>query len=258
MDFNTSDYFAYKKNKLQKKEQKPKSLSKINFLFQLFIATFVIIFIIIVIAIMKYSSRMDIEYSKGDLSMHDSVESAQDTTKSSIVEEEQGKIDKRLIFIQQEENAPSEAKIIDKAQNKQEEVINPVHIEENKKIEKIEKIEKIKAQNAQSEAQSAAPPKKEEVKLQGKKQETTAPLPINAQKNITIMSKVLIGRYSSFEEAQKMQTEIKEKDPNTTPFVRKTGDVFSVQMGSYQDFSIAKRQAQVLKTKGYDVWIYQQ
>lgn len=257
MDFNTSDYFAYKKNKIQKKEQKPKSLSKINFLFQLFIATFVIIFIIIVIAIMKYSSRMDIEYSKGDLSMHD-IENSQDAGKNvGIAEEEQGRIDKRLIFIQQEENAPSEAKIISKEKKQEEEVINPVHVEENKKIEKIEKIEKIKEQNAKSEEQSAKTPPKEEVKLQGKK-EIAAPLPISAQKNITIVSKVLIGRYSSFEEAQKIQTQIKEKDPNTTPFVRKTGDVFSVQMGSYQDFSTAKRQAQALKSKGYDVWIYQQ
>ena len=76
--------------------------------------------------------------------------------------------------------------------------------------------------------------------------------------NITIMSKVLIGRYMTFEEAQKLQTQIKAKNSSLQPFVRKVGNVFSVQMGSYQDFSIAKKHAQVLRNQGFDVWIYQQ
>ena len=70
MNFNTSDYFAYKKNKIQAEAEKPKKpISKLNFLFQLFLVTFIIIFIVIVVFIMKYSAKMDIEYSKGDLSM---------------------------------------------------------------------------------------------------------------------------------------------------------------------------------------------
>ena len=62
MNFNTSDYFAYKKSKIQSEIEQPKKpISKLNFLFQLFIATFIIIFIIIVVFIMKYSAKMDIE-----------------------------------------------------------------------------------------------------------------------------------------------------------------------------------------------------
>ena len=76
--------------------------------------------------------------------------------------------------------------------------------------------------------------------------------------NITIMSKVLIGRYETFEEAQKVQIKIKEQNDSLSPFVKKIGDVYSIQMGSYQDFSVAKNQAQLLKSEGYDVWIYQQ
>ena len=72
------------------------------------------------------------------------------------------------------------------------------------------------------------------------------------------MSKVLIGRYASFEEAQKTQNSIKAKDSSLSPFVKKVGDVFCVQMGSYQDFNVAKAQAQKLKSLGFDVWIYQQ
>lgn len=244
MDFNSSDYFSYKKNKLQTRSLKDeKPLSRFNFLFQLFIATFIIIFIVIVVSIMKYSSKVDIEYSQGDIYRQQEGQEAA----SLEGDEEQGKIDKRLLIIQQEENAPSEAKIIVEEENHSQ-VIDPRHIEDSKKIDKIEKI---KAQNEQSEAHKA----ELKDKIQNKKpQEETVPLP----KNLTIISKVLVGRYLTFDEAQKMQAMIKEKDPSSTPFVRKTGDVYSVQMGSYQDFSTAKNQAQILKAKGLDVWIYQQ
>ncbi len=249
MEFNSSDYFSYKKNKLQTRTKEEKPLSKLSFLFQLFIATFVVIFIIIVVAIMKYSAKVDIEYSQGEIAQYN-TDSPEENTNQNIYDDERGKIDKRLTFIQQEENAPSEAKIIEKKETHTE-VIDPKHIENSKKIEKIEKI---KEQNAQSE-NSKLLQTINETSIFGKK---PVQEPQKIQKNITITSKVLIGRYASFEEAQKMQTEIKESEPNLSPYVRKTGDVFSVQMGSYQDFSTAKTQAQVLKAKGFDVWIYQQ
>lgn len=237
MDFNSQDYFSYKKNKLQVqggRQQKP--ISRFNFLVQLFIATFVIIFIVIVTAIMKYSAKVDIEYSKNAVSPEENLQTY------NLPEEEQGKIDKRLMFIQQEENAPSEAKIITEDTNHTQ-VIDPVHIENSKKIDKIEKIK------TQNEAETL----KEKISETIKKEEK-APTPAN----VIITSKVLVGRFLTFEEAQKAQAEIKEKDPSSIPFVRKTGDVFSVQMGSYQDFTTAKAQAQALKARGLDVWIYQQ
>lgn len=248
MDYNSSDYFSYKKNKLQAKGPKQEQpLSKFNFLFQLFIATFIIIFIVIVVAIMKYSSKVDIEYSQGDLYRQ---QEASRGNEEIIEDEEQGKIDTRLHIIQQEENAPSEAKIIVEEQTQTTQVIDPKHIENS---QKIDKIEKIKAQNINSVTE-----KKPELidKIQNKKVQEQVPLP--TQKNLIIVSKVLVGRYQTFDEAQKMQAMIKEKDPSSTPFVRKTGDVYSVQMGSYQDFLTAKNQAQALKARGLDVWIYQQ
>ena len=252
MNFNTSDYFAYKKNKIQAEAEKPKKpISKLNFLFQLFLATFIEIFIIIVVFIMKYSAKMDIEYSKGDLSLRnpDTIENF--SGYAPVVEEEQQrKIDSRLMLIQQEENAPSEAKIIAKEKTANAEVIDPIHIDktikEDKNIKKPVEIP-IKEQNKISAAI-------EEISTHNKKpQEETL-----IEKNVIVMSKVLIGRYSSFDEAKKMQTAIKNQEPSLTPFVRKVGDVFSVQMGSFQDFNVAKKQAQKLKAAGFDVWIYQQ
>ena len=254
MDFNSSNYFAYKKNKIQAQaNMQEKKISKLNFLFQIFISTFIIMFIIIVVAIMKYSTKVDIEYSKNTSLNNPNIDKTS-SIQEELYEEKQCKIDKRLILIQQEENAPYEAKILEK-QNP-EEIINPIHLEKNKNIEQKEKLEAKKLQQKEESKDLLKPkitnPIDELINNSSKKNEENV-----LNKNITIMSKVLIGRYSTLEEAQKAQAEIKSLNTGS-PFVKKIGDVFSIQMGSYQDFSTARSHAQNLKSKGYDVWIYQQ
>ena len=65
MSVDPSDYFTYKKGKLKAREENErKPISKFNFLCQLFLTTFVIIFIVFVVIIMKYSSKVDIEYTR--------------------------------------------------------------------------------------------------------------------------------------------------------------------------------------------------
>ena len=111
---NSPNYFSYKRQKQQIRPQPKKSTAKkINFFFQLFIATFIVIFIAIVVSIMKFSSKVDSEYIKGDLTLQTN-NSSDNLYSYDDVDNEQRKIDKRLILIQQEENAPSEAKIISK------------------------------------------------------------------------------------------------------------------------------------------------
>ena len=116
MNFDSSEYFAYKKNKLsQEMREMKKPISRLSFLCQIFIATFVIMFIIIVITIMKYSSKMDIEYTKGELQLSNgAVNNIAGFDNVQVDDDRQRKIDKRLILIQQEENAPSEARIVNK------------------------------------------------------------------------------------------------------------------------------------------------
>lgn len=255
MEFNTSDYFAYKKSKMQTElKNQSKKMSRFNFLLQLFVATFIVMFLIIVVAIMKYSSKMDIEYQKGDLSFSNNESSSISGYNTADYDDEQRKIDKRLILIQQEENAPSEAKIIKTDKEKNEQVIAPEHVENNKKLDKIEKF---KAKNTQSEeAGNKLSNVLDEVKhLAGKNQSEKKQ---TFDENVTITSKILIGRFPTFDEAVKMQNDIKLKDASLSPFVRKIGDVYAVQLGSYQDFYTAKVQAQKFKNFGYDVWIYQQ
>lgn len=256
MNFNSSGYLAYKKNKAKiEAENSKKPISKLNFLMQLFAATFVVIFIIVAVSIMKYSSKMDIEYTQGELQLSTSAINSIAGYNAPVEDEAQRQIDKRLLLIQQEENAPSGARIIDKPKTNQE-VIAVSHIKENKKIEKIEKQKKENEKSLSNSNKQNIKPLNllDEVKLQKK----ISLQNIEIENNVTVMSKVLIGRYSTFEEAQKLQNDIKSKNPSLQPFVRKIGEVFSVQMGSYNDFAIAKNQAQTLKNKGFDVWIYQQ
>ena len=246
MKFDSSDYLSYKKNRpYWADEKEPYGATRLTFMFKLFVATFIIIFIAVVIGIMKYSSRMDIEYAQGDLTYRNSEVSKNDISLySTDFEDIQRKIDKRLHLIQQEENAPSEAKIINKGKNNPE-VISQIHIEKVKKSKKntdSKKSDSISAPLPQIATNSSE-------KTQFEKQ---------IEENVTIMSKVLIGRYSTFDEATNMQKSIKAKNPDLTPFVKKVGDVFCVQMASYKDFSIAKQQAHAFRTQGYDVWIYQQ
>ena len=239
MSFNNndyeSDYFSYKQSKMQARKDKP--ISKVNYVLQLFVVTFIIIFVAIVFSIMKYSSKIDIEYSKGDLSF------TENDTPVSVhqiePEDTPRQIDKRLISLQQEENAPSEAKIIEK-QKVKDEVIDPDVVKEN---QKIDKIEKIKEQNSISQ---------NGVNLKSKQE-----IPRLIENNLIITSKVLIGRFPSLEDAKAYQDQIKN-DISETSYVRKLGDIFCIQIGSYNDFQVAKSHAQKLKAKGYEVWIYQQ
>lgn len=273
MSFNSSDYFAYKKNKMQSELVSNKEpISKFSFIAQLFIVTFIFMFVAIVFVIMRYSSKMDIEYQHGDLSFRNEGENqtVAPSIASEFEEEQQRTIDKRLMTIQQEENAPSEAKIIaNKKAN--DEVIASIHVQE---IKKNDKIEKFKAKNEQSEMNAKKnaseknlktdttenPTKKDSIDQDKKPLNLKAKQQINPNldQNVIISSKVLVGRFSSFKEASDYQEVIKLNNPSANAFVRKIGEVYTLQMGSYQDFYTAKTQAQRLKAKGFDVWIYQQ
>ena len=229
MGFHDSDYFKYKKNKITKmanRAEAKKPISKLNFIFQLFVATFIVMFLFIVFIIINYSSKINLNDIKNSANSYGSSEyvNSASTTFSDIPDDEQRTIDKRLIQIQQEENAPSEAKIVDK-NIKKEQIIDLKHIEEVKKIEKsVAKKDKLPFTDT----------------------------------NVEIMSKVLIGKFKTFDEAKTMQNKIKQQNSTITPFVRKVGNVFCVQVGSFGDFEVAKNYAKNFKNNGYEVWIYQQ
>ena len=100
---------------------------------------------------MKFSSKMDIEYTKGELQLANGTINNISNYGQAAEEETQRKIDKRLILIQQEENAPSEARIVNKPKMHME-VIAQSHVEKNKKLEKLERQKKL---NQESEAKTS-------------------------------------------------------------------------------------------------------
>ena len=76
--------------------------------------------------------------------------------------------------------------------------------------------------------------------------------------NVEVYSKVLIGKYETFEDARSAQDAVREVNRGTTPFIRKVGDIYALQVGSYQDLEVAKQVASRFRAENFDVWIYQQ
>lgn len=176
---------------------------------------------------------MDIEYGR---SMHSkgSIENVDDpyvkgaNPISDFIEERKNQIDIRLRLIQLEETAPNEAKVIDK--NKEKTVLDMEHYKALLEEEKIQK-------------ELEAAPKTETVEKPAPKEVKPA------------FSKVLIGRYQSFEEAKEAQAELKAEN-GTTTFIRKMGDIYSLQIGSYTNENLAQEVADKYSGK-YSVWILQ-
>lgn len=245
MNFNSEEFYT---NRKQNKVSSLKYSSKFDIAVQIFLVTFIAIFIAVVASIVRYSSKINIDTTN---EVQDALDRISDT-----YSEEQRPIDKRLIFIQQEENAPSEAKIVAKETYNNEEVISPSLFEEEKRQKKLERFEQAKAsanvENAVSNIED------DDYNFEEKKPKPVVKTESYIQNNIIVVSKVLVGKFATLDEALKKQNEIKENNPKSTPYVKKVGDIFSIQMGTYQDFATAKSAAASLKSKGYDVWIYQQ
>lgn len=253
MNRQNPNHFTYDKNRAQGAFLKPeKPISKLSFLFQLFMATFIVIFIIIVVLIMKFTTKVDIEYTKS--------ENLISNQENDIYDDEQRKIDRRLIFLQQEERMPKSAHTpLEKTvKDEIEDIKNLSHKE---KLDKVHKIQEKKVKQNSIAATTTTQEKKHplaQLKEEILKDETQTQEDEQFDLNVVIMSKVLTGRFSTFDEAKRVQALVKEKNPNRKPYVRKVGDVYSVQVGSYQDFAVAKKVAREVKSQGFDVWIYQQ
>ncbi len=234
MSMNSPDYLTYKKSKINPQIEKQKRLSRLKIALWIFIITFSIIFAVVVQVVRKYSARIDIEYGRNA--------DAQATSESILSEgfgaDAKKLIDKRLKLIQLEENAPSEAKIISDEK-------------ENNEVIDLEQFAKIKESGSVGD---------DEVKI---KIETNDSAKVQEQKqlqdsNVAVYSKVLIGKYATFEDARAAQDSVREYNQGTTPFIRKVGDIYALQVGSYQDLTTAKQIASKFRAQNFDVWIYQQ
>ena len=149
-------------------------------------------------------------------------------------------IDNRLKLIQLEENAPSEAKIISNEKN------------DNEVID-LEQYAKLKEEASGSDVV----PLGASIETTTNSATTNKPISMN-EANVEVYSKVLIGKYETFEDARSAQDAVREVNRGTTPFIRKVGDIYALQVGSFQDLEVAKQVASRFRAENFDVWIYQQ
>lgn len=234
MSMNSPDYLTYKKSKINPQVEKQKRLSRLKVALWIFIITFSIIFAVVVQVVRKYSARIDIEYGRNA----DAIGGSESVLSEGFGSDAKKLIDKRLKLIQLEENAPSEAKIISDEK-------------ENNEVIDLEQFAKIKdSGNIEDDEIN--------IKIENASSHKTAEQKQSQDNNVAVYSKVLIGKYSTFEDARAAQDSVREYNQGTTPFIRKVGDIYALQVGSYQDLTTAKQIASKFRAQNFDVWIYQQ
>ncbi len=273
---SSSDYLTYKKSKMNpsRVQRVEKRIEKVKRILKLSFVTFCIMFICVVIFIKKYAKRVDIEYGRhgAAISKNNDSQGLSENYFAETYDSDKRTIDKRLILIQQEENAPSESKVLPQDRDKNE-VMNLEHFEKLKSnIDEIdiydrqedEAVQKpkpaVNVQNTQNNQTKAAEAglkphinNNENDELNVEAQGVYAPIELPARANI----KVLIGRYSTFDEAKTAQINVKNVK-KTTPFIRKVDNVYCLQVGSYSNMDVARSVAGNYGKDGFDVWIYQQ
>ncbi len=254
--------------RVEKRVEKIKRILKLSFV------TFCIMFICVVVFIKKYAKRVDIEYGRNwaEASKQAPNSNINDGYFNDTYDADKRSIDKRLTLIQQEENAPSESRVLPQDRDKNE-VMNFEHFERLKSNieEDIDSDLEEFAQN-ESKPQKKQPQKTTQTEQNSEKAQllpkkagdastsasTTnsnfAPIELPAKSNI----KVLIGKYSTFDEAKTAQSAMKNSKAKIAPFIRKVDDVYCLQIGSYSNMDVARNVAGSFGKEGFDVWIYQQ
>ena len=276
LNSSSSDYLTYKKSKMNptRVQRVEKRKEKVRRIFKLSLVTFCIMFICVVIFIKKYAKRVDIEYGRHgmDVTQQNSSAGVNDGYFNDTYDPDKRTIDKRLIRIQEEENAPSESRVLPQDRDKNE-VMNLEHFEMLKSNVEDDIDEDVPSQKEEVNTQAAQKPQQaqqnnstgtlmpkipqsaaEVQDIDAVPQGNFAPIELAPKANI----KVLIGKYSTFDDAKTAQTAMKNSKARIAPFIRRVGNVYSLQIGSYSNMDVARSVAGSYGREGFDVWIYQQ
>ena len=276
LNSSSSDYLTYKKSKMNptRVQRVEKRKEKVRRIFKLSLVTFCIMFICVVIFIKKYAKRVDIEYGRHgmDVTQQNSSAGVNDGYFNDTYDPDKSTIDKRLILIQEEENAASESRVLPQDRDKNE-VMNLEHFEMLKSNVEDDIDEDVPSQKEEVNTQAAQKPQQaqqnnstgtlmpkipqsaaEVQDIDAVPQGNFAPIELAPKANI----KVLIGKYSTFDDAKTAQTAMKNSKARIAPFIRRVGNVYSLQIGSYSNMDVARSVAGSYGREGFDVWIYQQ
>lgn len=270
---SSSDYLTYKKSKMNpaRVQRVEKRAEKIRRILKLSFVTFCVMFICVVVFIKKYAKRVDIEYGRHgvEISKEDGKQNLNENYFNETYDSDKRTIDKRLVLIQEEENAPSESKVLPQDRDKNE-VMNLEHFEKLKTNfddelveEETKPSEKPKPATKNPDTQTKATESGLKPQINNTETENTdlnmnvqgiyAPIELAPKANI----KVLIGKYSTFDDAKNAQNVMKSVK-KTAPFIRKVDNVYCLQIGSYSNMDVARSVAGGYAKDGFDVWIYQQ
>lgn len=260
---SSSDYLTYKKSRMNptRVQRVEKRVEKVKRILKLSFITFCVMFICVVIFIKKYAKRVDIEYGRHGIETVKEGEVAKlsENYIAETYDPDKRTIDKRLLLIQEEENAPSESRVLPQDRDKNE-VMNLEHFEQLKKEDEFEfdepkKKEETKPSQTEPKAENQSP---------AQKPENHPPLAVEAQGNFAPIEftpktsiKVLIGKYPSYDEAKAAQTAMKNSKARVAP-LRRVDDIYALQIGAYSNMDSARAVAGTYSKEGYDVWIYQQ
>lgn len=156
-------------------------------------------------------------------------------------------IDERLKWIQMEDDMPTVA-VREPKKEKNDKIekkdTNNKNIDEKSSNKKINK-EKSKKEPLQTATEDY---KKQSLDIKLSKAPIPPPKPL--PKKIT---KVYVGKYSSIEDAMKVQHRISAEETDIVPFIKSINGSYVVQIGSFTEQERARGLAARMKTKGYAV-----
>lgn len=154
-------------------------------------------------------------------------------------------VDERLKWIQMEDELPTVSVKMQRDEIKRPENFMPVKKEISQKKKKQEEPEIQKKKQTKTELV------RQKLDFRLKKVEDTERT-TKVQNKENKISKVYIGKYSSIEEAIKMQNKIAADAPDTTPFIKSINGMYVIQIGSFSDKDKAISLVTTMHAKGYN------
>ncbi len=205
-------------------ENKIKKNDKAHKLLTIFLTTFLVTFIFITLFV-KNLPEIDVEIGKNA-----------DATDAD--DSEKGSVDERLRWIQFEDNMPGvSTRFTSTDENSQE---DGKQNEDNV----IEYDEDVKSGNIPAIKEDAV------IKVdKAQPAETKTPAPVTP--SVSKISKVYVGQYSTIEQAIAMQNRLTDAGLDLAPFVKKVGENYVVQIGSYASAQKAQSVAESVQNAGF-------
>ncbi len=159
-------------------------------------------------------------------------------------------IDERLKWIQTEDEMPTVA--IREPKEKQSDI-------DKKQKDKDKDKEKNKEEKVLKKPKKDKPSEKKETTSKAAQDYKKQKLDIKLEKAITPpkplppkITKVYIGKYSTIEEAMRIQRKIASEESDIVPFIKSLGSGYIVQIGSFSDSQRAAALLTRMRNKGYN------